>query len=115
VNIDFITKLPATTREGYACIITIVDPLTNRVQWKAAREKDLTTEVFAREYIDMWVRHRGIPDDIISDRDKCIMSNLWGSLTAQLGIKRRHSTAYHPGTDGQAENLNAVVEGYLKA
>jgi len=115
VNIDFITKLPATGRDGYDCIITIVDPLTKRVRWKAAREKDLTAEVFAREFIDMWVRNRGIPDDIISDRDTRFMSDFWGSLTAQLGIKRHHSTAYHPQTDGQAENLNAVVEHYLKA
>jgi len=42
------------------------------------------------------------------------MSDFWGSLTAQLGIKRYHSAAYHPETDGQAENLNAVVERYLK-
>jgi len=115
VFIDFITKLPATTRDGYDCIITIVDLLPKRVRRKAARDKDLTAEVFAREFIDMWVRKRGIPDDIISDRDTRFMSDFWGSLTAQLGIKRRHSTAYHPQTDGQAENLNAVVERYLKA
>jgi hypothetical protein len=84
------------------------------VWWKAAGEKDLTAELFAREFIDMSVRNRGIPDDIISDRDTRFMSDYWGSLTAQLGIKRRHSTAYHPHTDGQAENLNAVVERYLK-
>ena len=42
------------------------------------------------------------------------MSDCWGSLMAQLGIKRRHSTTYHPKTDGQADNLNAVVECYLK-
>jgi len=34
---------------------------------------------------------------------------------AQLRIKCRHSTAYHPQTVGQAENLNAVVERYWKA
>jgi len=43
------------------------------------------------------------------------MSDFWGSLTAQLGIKRRPSTAYYLQTDSQAENLNAVVERYLKA
>jgi transposase InsO family protein len=115
VNVDFITKLPATVKDGYDCIITIVDPLTKRVRWKAGKEKDLTAEAFAKDFIDMWVRNRGIPDDIISDRDTRFMSDFWGSLTAQLGIKRRHSTAYHPQTDGQAENLNAVVERYLKA
>ena len=31
VNIDFFTKLPATARDDYDCIITIVDPLTQRV------------------------------------------------------------------------------------
>jgi hypothetical protein len=43
------------------------------------------------------------------------VSDFWGSLTAQWGLKCRHSTAYHPQTDGQAENLNAVVQRYLKA
>jgi len=115
VNINFITKLPATTKDGYNCIITIVDPLTKRVRWNAAREKDLKSEAFSREFIDMCVRNRGIPDDTISDRDTRFMSDFWGSLTAQLGIKRRHSTTYHPQTDGQAENLNEVIERYLKA
>jgi len=63
----------------------------------------------------MWVQNSGIADDIISDRDMHFMSDFWGSLAAQLGIKHCHSTAYHPQTDGQAENLNAVIELYLKA
>jgi len=55
VNINFITELPATARDGYDCIITIVNSLTNRVQSEAACEKDLTAEVLAREFIDMSV------------------------------------------------------------
>jgi len=43
------------------------------------------------------------------------MSDFWGSLKAQLGIKQRHSSAYDRQTDSQVEDLNAVVEHYLKA
>jgi transposase InsO family protein len=85
------------------------------VRWNAAREKYLTEAAFAREFIDMWVQNRGIPDDIISDRDIRFMSDFWRSLIAHLGIKHRHSTAYDPQTEGQAENLNTVVKCYLKA
>lgn len=62
----------------------------------------------------MWVRNGRILDDVISDRDVRFMSDFWGSLIAQLVIKHCQSTAYHPQTDGQAENLHAVVECYLK-
>jgi len=87
-------------RDGYDCIITIVNPLTKTVRWNAAWEKDQNAEAFARELIDLCVRDRGIPDDIIPDRDMRFMSHFWGSLTAQLGIKHSHSTADHPQTDG---------------
>jgi hypothetical protein len=114
VNEDFITKLPAMVKDGYNCIITIGDLLTNRVRWQAGKEEDLTAEAFAKDFIDMWLQNRGIPDDIISDRDMCFISDFWSSATAYLGIKHRQGTAYHPQTHGQAENLNTVVERYLK-
>jgi len=63
----------------------------------------------------MWVRNAGIQDNINSDRDMRFMSDFWGSLKAQLGIKCRNSTAYNLQTDSKAENLNAVIERYLKA
>jgi len=115
VDIHFVTTLPASAKEGYDCTSTILDPLTERVRWKAAREKDITAEAFAREFIDMWVRNWVIPHTIIFDRDSCFMSDFWGSLTAELGTKLRHSTAYHPLTDSQAEIHNAVVERFLNA
>jgi len=58
VNTDCNTKLPVTARDGYDCIITNVDPLHKRVRWIAPREKDLTAEAFARDFIDMWVQSR---------------------------------------------------------
>jgi len=115
VNIYCISKISATARDGYDSIIMIVDPLSERVRWNATREQDLTAEVFAREFIDRWVRNRGIPYDNIHVTDTCCISDFWRSRTAQLGIKRRHSTAYDTQTDGQAQILDAVVEWYLKA
>ena len=84
------------------------------MRWNAAREPNLTAEAFAREFVDIWVRNIGIPDDIISDSDSRFRSEFCGSLTAQLGIERHHSNADHPRTDGQAENPNEVVELLLK-
>jgi hypothetical protein len=114
VNIDFITKFPATAKDSYNRIITIVNSLTKRVQWIDAREKDLTAEAFAREFIDMLVRNREIQVDIISYRDMCFISDFWVYLTAHQGINYRRSTAYQLQTNGQADDLNTVVECYLK-
>jgi hypothetical protein len=55
VNVDFITKLSATVKDGYNCMITIVDPLTKSVRWKARKENHFTAEAFAKDFIDMWV------------------------------------------------------------
>jgi len=85
------------------------------VEWQAASEKDLSAEALARELMDMWVRNSVIFDDTISDRDTSFMSYCLGSRIAQLGIRFRHCTAYQPQTDGKADNLNAVLQCYLKA
>ncbi len=42
------------------------------------------------------------------------MSKFWETLTAELGIKHKMSTAYHPQTDGQSEQMNQTVETYLR-
>jgi len=76
---------------------------------------DLTAEASTRGCVDTLVRTRGILNDIISFRDSRFMSDFWGSLMAQLGIKCSQSTAYHPQADCQAENVNAVVNCYLNA
>jgi len=113
VNIDFITKLP-TSESGYDAVATIIDPLTKRTRWIPVTEGDLTAERFATAFIAGYVRCRGLPVSIVSDRDARFTSNFLQSLCSQLSIKLQMSTAYHPQTDGQAEKANATLETFLK-
>ena len=100
---------------GYDAVATVIDPLTKRTRWIPVAEADLTAEKFATEFIHSYVRSRGLPVSIVSDRDTRFISSFWQSLCSQLGIKLRMSTAYHPQTDGQAEKANATLETFLKA
>jgi len=114
VNIDFITKL-RTSETGYDAVATIIDPLMKQARWVPVREAELTAENFATAFINGYVRNRGLPLSIVSDRDTRFTSSFWQSLCSQLDIKLRMSTAYHPQSDGQAEKANATLETFLKA
>jgi len=93
VNIDFITKLPAG-EGGYDAVATIIDLLTKRARLIPVKEAELTAETFAEAFIAAYVRNRGLPLSIVSDRDPRFTSKFWQALCALLGIKLRISTAY---------------------
>ena len=114
VNIDFITKLPMS-KFGYDAVAIVIDPLTKRTRWIPVTESDLTADIFAAAFIAGYVRSRGLPVSIVSDRDVWFTSSFWQSLCSQLGIKLQMSTAYHPQSDGQAEKANSTLETFLKA
>jgi hypothetical protein len=114
INIDFITKLPASA-DGTDTIVTIVDPLTKRAHWFPATEAGLTAESFAEMFLREHVRLHGIPASIVSDRDARFTADFWRALMDILGTKLRMSTAFHPQTDGQAEKANSIVGTYLRA
>jgi len=114
VNIDFVTKLPAS-EAGYDALTMIIHPLTKRARWIPVKEADLTAEKFTMAFVNSYVRSWELPALIVSDRDTRFTSSFWQSLCSQLGIKLRMSTAYHPQSDGQAEKANAMLETFLKA
>lgn len=113
---DFIVKLPASkdpaTGVKYNSILTVVDRLTKYtkyIPWKETWTAEDLGHIILREVVSQ----HGAPKDIVSDRGSLFTSRFWETLTAGLGIKRKMSTAYHPQTDGQTEQMNQNVGTYL--
>jgi len=114
---DFVVKLPLskdpTTGIEYDAILNIVDRLTKfayMIPFKETWDAEQLAYVFLRIIVSI----HGVPDEIISDRDKLFTSKFWTTLLALMGIKRKLSTSFHPQTDGQTERTNQTMEAYLR-
>jgi hypothetical protein len=76
--------------------------------------KDIDAPTMAELFWLYVVKDFGVPSGITSDRGTVFTSAFWSSLCFYLSIRRRLSTAFHPQTDGQTENLNQTLEQYLR-
>jgi hypothetical protein len=107
---DFIVKLPESS--GYDSILVVVDRFSRQAHFipclEATNAEELA-QIFIRE---VW-KHHGLPKKTISDRGTTFNSHFLRALYKQLGVQPQFSTAYHPETDGLAEQTNQWLEGFL--
>ncbi|APA11524.1 hypothetical protein SS1G_04937 [Sclerotinia sclerotiorum 1980 UF-70] len=96
---DFVVKLPLSkdpvTQKEYDSILVVTDRLTkfaHMIPFCETWTADGLAYIFMRNIVSI----HGVPDEIISDRDKLFTSKFWSTLMALLGIKRKLSTAFHP-------------------
>ena len=111
VTMDFITGLPFS--HGFTVILVVVDRLAKSAHF-GALPTHFTASKTAVLFTDMVVKHHGFPRTIISDRDSIFLSSFWKKLFELSGTTLKHSTAYHPQTDGQSEVVNRGLEQYLR-
>ncbi|KAG3230326.1 hypothetical protein PI124_g24575 [Phytophthora idaei] len=81
----------------------------------AAVPAEVTAVPTARLFVDMVLKHHGMPLDIVSDRDPRFTARFWQEVFTLLGTQLSMSTADHPQTDGQTERVNRVLGDLLKS
>lgn len=111
VTMDFIEGLPKS--HSYNCILVVVDKFSKYAHFLPLAHPYTAFQV-AMIYMEHVYKLHGLPEAIVSDRDKVFTSTLWRELFKVAGTQLQMSTAYHPQTDGQTERVNQCLEGYLR-
>lgn len=111
ISLDFVEGLPRS--EGKDSIIVVIDRFTKYAHFIALTHPYTASEV-AKAFFNTIYRLHGLPEKIISDRDRIFTSDLWQELFKIMGTKLHMSSSYHPQTDGQTERLNRCLETYLR-
>ena len=111
VSMDFIEGLPLSNRKDV--IMVVIDKFTKYGHFLALAHPFTALQV-AQLYMDHIYKLHGLPESIISDRDKIFTSSrLWQELIKLSDTQLLMSSSYHPLTDGQTEHLNQCLEDFL--
>ena len=115
-SLDFKTDLPESGpgEDSYNQILVCVDRFSKRV-WLIPTRKRSSSLGTAELFLNNIVSKRGLPLDIVSDRDIRFTSNFWRSLWKLTGTTLTMSTSRHQNTDGQSEITIRIVEEMLRS
>lgn len=111
ISLDFIEGLPKS--HSYNCILVVVDKFSKYGHFLPLTHPFTAIDVAKLFMLNIFKLH-GLPQTIISDRDRIFTSQLWEQLFTRSGTTLHLSTAYHPQTDGQTERVNQCLEIYLR-
>ena len=100
---DFISRFPEV--EGFGLVLVEVDRFSKYVIFIPAPNECEAGHIFFKNV----VKHFGMLEDIVSDRDTRFISSFWVVLFTMWGTECKFSTANHPHTNGQIERVNQML------
>src|SRR5260221_758794 len=112
ISMDFIEQLP--TSEGFTVILVIVDRLTKQSLFIPTHNM-VDAPQLARLFLTHVFSKHSAPGHVTSDCRTEFMSHFFCSLGSLLSVKLHFMSGYHPEGDGQTEQINQVLEQYLRA
>ena len=107
------TQLPKT-RGGNDVIVVWVCKFS-KLRHYAACKTAISAPQLAQLFLSTVVRHHGMPERIISDRDPRFTAHFWRAFWTSMGSTLDMGAAYHPESDGQTENANKTLEIMLRS
>jgi hypothetical protein len=110
VSLDFVEGLPKS--RGHDTILVVIDRFTKYGHFLPLLHPFTALQV-AQLFINIYRLH-GLPQVILSDRDRIFTSTLWRELFQLTDTSLHMSSSYHSQTDGQTERLNQCLESYLR-
>ncbi|QRW25688.1 Retrotransposable element Tf2 protein [Rhizoctonia solani] len=99
---NMIVGLPSS--EGFDAILTVIDCFSKMVHFIPTQSTALAIDIANLFVTYVWKLH-GLPRSIVSDRGP--------TFNAKLDIKPTYSTAYHPQTDGQTEQIQQEAKIFI--
>ena len=105
-----VVKLPKS-KDGNCYAVVFVDYLT---KWpEVFPVKNQSAATIATLLVEQIVSKHGVPAEILSDRGKAFLSDLFKEVERLLGFHKVNTTAYHPEMDRLVERLNRTLIAML--
>ena len=105
VHMDYLSLEPS--KGNIENVLVITDHFTRHAL--AYPSKTQTAQATARILWDNFICHYGFPEKFISDQGRNFESDLIKELCKIAGVKKVHTTPYHPQGNGQCERFNSTL------
>jgi hypothetical protein len=107
VSLDFIEGLPKSNK--FDTILVVIDKFTKYAHF-IPLSHPYTAISIAHLYFSNIYKLHGLPQILISHRDRIFTSSFWKELFTLSQTTLNMSSSHHPQTDGQTERLNQCLE-----
>ena len=105
VHMDYLSLEPS--KGNIENVLVITDHFTRYAL--AHPSKTQKAQATARILCDNFICHYGFPEKFISDQGRNFESDLIKELCKIAGVKKLHTTPYHPQGNGQCERFNSTL------
>ncbi|MBW0569759.1 hypothetical protein O181_109474 [Austropuccinia psidii MF-1] len=110
---DWVTGLVPGCKENFNAFLVIVDRYRKSVRCLPPHKQNTAMDTTFLFWNNIIATCR-VPKTVISDRDPNFTSEFWTTLYDILRIKLAFSTAYHPQTNGIAEQIIQTIEEIIR-
>jgi transposase InsO family protein len=110
ISYDFITGFPKS--KGMDAILVVINSFTKFGHFIPTSSKATAQDLAELFVTNVW-KLDGLPVKTISNRGTTFTGKFLRGLYKQLGINPHFSSAYHPESDGQTEQVNQFIGHFL--